>query len=277
MPIFSNREKLHTVKTIYLIEPNERNTNKIVEDLCRDTYDNVFINFVAPVPNDVFERFGKSLAKFNCLFKIRQVLEHAVNFVSLSKDLFSLNSAKSYQLLKSPSLNKQEAILRIAQGLYSACRTLRVTPKIFYPPGISADIVKLVEQHFKDYASSKEFEEEKEENVLQTVTVILLDRDVDLASVLMHPWQYAALLNDLLEIKCNKVEANIDGKSKTCRTLTQLLEYEYDLDPKSDAFWAENLHSPFPLVADEVDKQFNKWKTDYESMTHKKITEDVND
>ena len=32
---------------------------------------------------------------------------------------------------------------------------------------------------------------------------------------------------------------------------------------------------PFPYVSDDIDKELNDWKNDYESMGHKKLNKDV--
>lgn len=38
--------------------------------------------------------------------------------------------------------------------------------------------------------------------------VFLVDRNIDLASIFLHPWQYGALIHDLLRIENNKVMTN---------------------------------------------------------------------
>ena len=49
------------------------------------------------------------------------------------------------------------------------------------------------------------------------MTLILLPRNLDHGNLLMHPWHYGALIDDVLGIKINKVELNnaiTNNKSK---------------------------------------------------------------
>ena len=48
-----------------------------------------------------------------------------------------------------------------------------------------------------------------------------------------------------------------------------LKEMEYDLDEHLDPFWSKNQYVPFPFVAEEIEKELNQWKEDYEKMGHK--------
>ena len=54
------------------------------------------------------------------------------------------------------------------------------------------------------------------------------------------------------------------------------LETEYDLDNQHDKFWAEKINVPFPYVSDDIDKDLNEWKSEYDAMGHKKLNKDVN-
>ena len=54
-----------------------------------------------------------------------------------------------------------------------------------------------------------------------------------------------------------------------------LLETEYDLDNQHDKFWAEKINVPFPYVSDDIDKDLNEWKNEYDAMGHKKLNKDV--
>lgn len=47
------------------------------------------------------------------------------------------------------------------------------------------------------------------------------------------------------------------------------------MDNQHDKFWAEKINVPFPYVSDDIDKELNDWKNDYESMGHKKLNKDV--
>lgn len=50
----------------------------------------------------------------------------------------------------------------------------------------------------------------------------------------------------------------------------------YDLDSK-DFFWARNAASPFPSVAEEIDTELTKYKSDAAEITRSTGVSDVND
>lgn len=101
----------------------------------------------------------------------------------------------------------------------------------------------------------------------QFLTVLLiLDRNVDLVSMLAHGWTYQALISDCLEIKLNRVVV----------TQQQQPKRSYDLDSK-DFFWARNAANPFPQVAEEIDVELNKYKQDAAEITRSTGVSDVND
>lgn len=96
------------------------------------------------------------------------------------------------------------------------------------------------------------------------LVLLILDRNIDLVSMISHGWTYQALVSDCLEIKLNRV------------VVTQPQKRSYDLDSK-DFFWAKNAPNPFPQVAEEIDTELNKYKQDAAEITRSTGVSDVND
>lgn len=94
--------------------------------------------------------------------------------------------------------------------------------------------------------------------------LLILDRNIDLASTVSHGWTYQALVSDCLEIKLNRV------------VVPEPQKRSYDLDAK-DFFWARNAASPFPAVAEDIDVELNKYKQDAAEITRSTGVSDVND
>lgn len=94
--------------------------------------------------------------------------------------------------------------------------------------------------------------------------LLILDRNVDLASMLSHGWTYQTLVSDCLEMKLNRVVVNEPQKRS------------YDLDSK-DFFWAKNAANPFPQVAEDIDTELNRYKSDAAEITRSTGVSDVND
>lgn len=94
--------------------------------------------------------------------------------------------------------------------------------------------------------------------------LLILDRNVDLVSMVSHGWTYQALVSDCLEMKLNRVVVAAPQKRS------------YDLDSK-DFFWAKNAANPFPQVAEDIDTELNKYKQDAAEITRSTGVSDVND
>lgn len=56
----------------------------------------------------------------------------------------------------------------------------------------------------------------------------------------------------------------------------KLSKKSYDFDSK-DYFWAKNAANPFPQVAEDIDSELNRYKTDAAEITRSTGMSDVND
>ncbi len=50
------------------------------------------------------------------------------------------------------------------------------------------------------------------------------------------------------------------------------VEVDYELDVANDEFWRKSLNTPFPYVAENMEKEVEKWQQQYNEMGHKKIS-----
>ena len=95
--------------------------------------------------------------------------------------------------------------------------------------------------------------------------MVLVDRNMDMATPLHHTWTYQALVHDVLDLNLNRInfteadspdsprEGHRHGpaykqKSKPC-----------DLNP-IDKFWATHRGSPFPTVAESIQEDLEEYK-----------------
>lgn len=96
--------------------------------------------------------------------------------------------------------------------------------------------------------------------------LVLLDRNVDLTTMLSHSWTYQSLVHDVLNMKLNKItvempaEENNPAKGKSKKI--------YDLT-SSDFFWTKHAGAPVVEAADSVDAELNKWREESAAMTKK--------
>ena len=101
-----------------------------------------------------------------------------------------------------------------------------------------------------------------------SLVLLILDRNLDLTSMISHGWTYQALVSDCLHFKLNRVVVPQGPGSEQKRS--------YDLDSK-DYFWARNAPNPFPHVAEDIDAELNKYKQDAAEITRSTGVSNVND
>ena len=93
----------------------------------------------------------------------------------------------------------------------------------------------------------------------QRPLLIVLDRNVDMATVFHHTWTYQAMAHDVLDLSLNRlvVEESI-GKSAGggARSKTRACELN-----GTDKFWAGNKGSPFPTVAEAIQEQLELYRS----------------
>ncbi|KAH7886004.1 Sec1-like protein [Phlebopus sp. FC_14] len=293
--LHSLRPSLPDVPAVYFVAPTLDNIRRIAEDLEKCLYESFYLNFVEPLPRALLEELAASVASSGTSELVEQVLDQYLSFIAPSPSLFSLLSPPtsiqtsqsgssqpkpyfSYKLLNSPFSTEQHIdveIERIACGLFSAVVTAGHVPIIRAPKGNAAEMVaKKLESKIRDAllsaprdhgtATSLFTQDSSGLSNLQRPLLLILDRNIDLVSMISHGWTYQALVSDCLEIKLNRV------------VVTQPQKRSYDLDSK-DFFWAKNAANPFPQVAEEIDAELNKYRQDASEITRATGVSDVND
>ncbi|KAJ3505637.1 hypothetical protein NLJ89_g7315 [Agrocybe chaxingu] len=293
--LHSLRPSLPDVPAVYFVSPTLANIRRIAEDLKKSLYESFHLNFVEPLPRALLEELASSVAQDGTS---ELMVDQYLSFIAPSPSLFSLlppppptQSAMSsqtpsagpvstYTLLNSPSSTEQqieEEIERVASGLFSAVATNGHVPIIRAPRGNAAEMIaKKLETKIRDAILSSARSHTSPTSLfaqdstglsnLQRPLLLILDRNIDLVSILAHGWTYQALISDCLEFKLNRVTVAPPKETKK----------SYDLDSK-DFFWADNAANPFPQVAEEIDSALNKYKQDAAEITRSTGVSDVSD
>jgi len=92
----------------------------------------------------------------------------------------------------------------------------------------------------------------------QRPVLILLDRNVDLATPLHHTWTYQALTHDVLDLALNRVVIEDDEKSTASGAKSKMKSC--DLDSR-DRFWTNHKGSPFPTVAEAIQEELEQYRS----------------
>jgi hypothetical protein len=160
-----------------------------------------------------------------------------------------------------------EIMNRIVDSLFSVFVTLGTVPIIRSPKGNAAEMVakkleKKLRENLADARNNLLHSDTQSGNFnFQRPLLIVLDRNVDMATPLHHTWTYQALAHDLLNLNLNRViieESTPTGgaraKNRTC-----------ELDTK-DKFWSGHKGSPFPTVAEAIQEELEQYRSSEEEV-----------
>lgn len=269
-----------------------------VQDLRNSLYEAYYINFTSAISRPLLESFAAQVARDGTGELVQQVFDQYLDYIVLEPSLFTLlprhatappavtngtpasSSSQpldcTYARLNASSAGQAEVEAetdRIAAALFSSLATMGTLPIIRCPRGNAAELVaRKLEGKLKDHmstakGSSNLFTGGGNEGGLvgssswnqQRPLLIILDRNLDLVPMLSHSWTYQALVQDVLELKLNRVTLQVTENTVTSKRA-------YDLDSK-DFFWSRNSATPFPQVAEEIDVELNRYKQDAAEIT----------
>ena len=286
--INSPRYPIPDVPVLYLVEPTAANIQLICSDLARGLYSPAYVNFLSSIPRPLLEEFAAQIAATNTAESISQIYDQYLNFIVSEPDLFSLGMGKeAYWMLNSAKATDAEvdsSIDRIVSGLFSVSVTMGSIPIIRCPQGGAAqDIAAKLDRKLRDHVlNSKDNLFSSANQAQASVTylpssrpvLIIVDRKVDLIPMLSHSWTYQSLVHDVLKMHLNRITVNVSGDASAAPKTRS-----YDLSP-DDFFWARNASVPFPQVAEDIDSELTRYKTDADDITKKtgvSNIEDLND
>ncbi|OXV09236.1 hypothetical protein Egran_03002 [Elaphomyces granulatus] len=271
------RYPIPDVPVIYLVEPTATNIQLIVSDLSRGLYSPAYVNFLASVPRPLLEDFAAQIASTNTAEHISQVYDQYLNFIVAEPDLFSLGLGNgSYWKINSAQTSDEDldAIVdKVVSGLFSVSVTMGAIPIIRCPKGGAAELIATkLDRKLRDHIlNSKDnlFSSSKRASPgvpSSRPVMIIVDRNVDLIPMLSHSWTYQSLVQDVLQVRLNRitVETPVDESNPAKGTTKRA----YDLN-SNDFFWKRNAGVPFPQVAEDIDAELTRYKEDANEITKK--------
>jgi len=248
LPLHSVRHPVPEVPAVYLVEPTEENIARIIEDVKNRTYNQFYINFSSSIPNHILENFARGVSSvLTTASPIAQVVDRYVNFISLGPNVCSLRMPQAYKTLNVSADDRIiEAFLdQCAAGIVSTVVTIGALPVIRAAPGGAASMIaqkvneklRILLQTGSPLAQELANNQIKDSDGTRPV-LIILDREMDMLSMLSHTWTYQSMIHDVLEMNLNKV--NITNEEN--------VKEEYYLDT-TDEFFLANMYEPFAEVA----------------------------
>lgn len=252
------------VPVVYFVRPTNDNLTQITRDLHSQLYESASVNFVSPLPRALLETFAaENVATAS---QITQVYDHYLNYVVSEANLFSLALPSIYSQLASPKMDEDglNAIVdQIVSGLFSVVVTQGEIPIIRCPRGNAAEMVaQKLDSKLRDHVNNLKLSA----NPLSRPVLMILDRNIDLSSMLQHSSNYMGLVHDVFESERGQIRiARDNGTTES-----------YDVAP-SDFFWNQNSLLSFPEVAESMDNEVNKYKEEYSQITGGANINDMDD
>ncbi|KAK6636247.1 hypothetical protein RUM43_009905 [Polyplax serrata] len=278
MQLHSDRDAIPDVPAVYFVLPTEENLGRIGQDFQKNLYDYYHLNFISPISRERLEDLAAFALEANAVAQIQKVFDQYLNFISLEDDMFILQQQDrdkiSYYALNRGDIKDSEIesiIDTMVDSLFSVFATLGTVPIIGSPRGNAAEMLaekldKKLRDNLKDTRNSLFLMDVTQASnySFQRPLLIILDRNVDMATPLHHTWTYQALAHDVLDLKLNRVvveepmgntpTGGARSKSKTCQ-----------LDSK-DTFWMTHKGSPFPTVAEAIQEELEQYKSSEEEV-----------
>lgn len=147
---------------------------------------------------------------------------------------------------------------RVASGLLSTVRVMGALPIIRCAPGgasemLTRELNSLLKENISSRGPAQALFEECLVNDRTRPLLLITDRITDLFPVFQHASTYQALINDLLQLKLNRV--TIDIPEKEGGPPAKPTKKTYDLNTQADAFLNRYAGSPFPEAVDANEKE----------------------
>ena len=215
---------------MYFCLPSDENLERISRDLEANLYGKYYFNFISPISRQKLEDLASHSIQTNTVAQIEKVFDQFVHFISLEQSMFTLrhqtnfsapNNLSFYSMSRSEMTDTEmEAIMDdIVDGLFAVCVTLGTIPVIRCPKGNAAEVIskkldKKLRENLRDTRNSLFMNDNMQGGhfSFHRPILVILDRQVDLATPLHHTWTYQALAHDVLQYSLNRVSMSETDK-----------------------------------------------------------------
>ena len=278
--LHTDRDPIPDVPAIYFVMPTDDNIQRICRDFQNGLYESYYLNFISAISRQKLEDIASAAVQSGSVQQVSKVVDQYLNFISLEDDLFSLRHQDrepiSYYAINRGDVkdSEMEATMDIiVDSLFSVFVTLGTVPIIRCPRGNAAEMVsekldKKLRENLRDARNSLfAAEAAPGQFSFQRPLLVVLDRNLDLATMMHHTWTYQALIHDVLDLRLNRVEIEevIDEPAHSPSRKPRTKKKAYDMSAK-DQFWAAQKGSPFPTVAEAVQESLDAYRAEEEEV-----------
>lgn len=271
--LHSDRDTIPEAPAIYFCAPTEENLGRIAQDFQNGLYDVYHLNFISPISRQKLEDLSAAALSAGCVANIHKVYDQYVNFITLEDDMFVLKHQNS-DSLSYYSINRantsdtemEEMMENIVDSLFSIFVTIGNVPIIRALKGTAAEMVarkleKKLRENLWDARNNLFHMDATQASAFsfQRPLLLILDRNIDMATPFHHTWTYQALAHDVLEFSLNRVVIEDDDENKGHGGARRKHKKSHDLDA-NDKFWKTHKGSPFPTVAEAIQEELEQYR-----------------
>uniref|UniRef100_A0A8C3UR84 Sec1 family domain-containing protein 1 n=1 Tax=Catharus ustulatus TaxID=91951 RepID=A0A8C3UR84_CATUS len=272
--LHSDRDPIPDVPAIYFVMPTEENIDRMCQDLRNQLYESYYLNFISAISRSKLEDIANAAIGANAVTQVAKVFDQYLNFITLEDDMFVLcNQNKelvSYRAINRPDITdtEMETIMdTIVDSLFCFFVTLGAIPIIRCSRGTAAEMVavkldKKLRENLRDARNSLFTGDTlgAGQFSFQRPLLVLVDRNIDLATPLHHTWTYQALVHDDFHLNRVNLEESAGTESTPAGARPKKKNKKsYDLSA-SDKFWQKHKGSPFPEVAESVQQELESYR-----------------
>ncbi|XP_032882879.1 sec1 family domain-containing protein 1 isoform X1 [Amblyraja radiata] len=284
--LHSDRDPIPDVPAIYFVMPTEENVDRVCQDLRNQLYESYYLNFISAISRSKLEDIASAALSTNAVAQVAKLFDQYLNFITLEDDMFVLcNQNKeliSYHAINRPDITDTEMEIimdTLVDSLFCFFVTMGAVPIIRCARGNAADMVavkldKKLRENLRDARNSLFTGDSLGggQFSFQRPLLVLVDRNIDLATPLHHTWTYQALVHDVLDFHLNRVNLEetpgIESSSAGARPKKKTKK-TYDLTA-ADNFWQRHKGSPFPEVAESVQQELDSYRAQEDEVKHLK-------
>ncbi|KFO78175.1 Sec1 family domain-containing protein 1, partial [Cuculus canorus] len=254
--LHSDRDAIPDVPAVYFVMPTEENIDRMCQDLRNQLYESYYLNFISAISRSKLEDIANAAIGANAVTQVSKVFDQYLNFITLEDDMFVLcNQNKelvSYRAINRPDITdtEMETIMdTIVDSLFCFFVTLGAIPIIRCSRGTAAEMVavkldKKLRENLRDARNSLFTGDTlgAGQFSFQRPLLVLVDRNIDLATPLHHTWTYQALVHDVLDFHLNRVNLEESTGMETSPAGARPKKKNkksYDLTA-SDKFWQKH-------------------------------------
>ncbi|KAK1442743.1 Sec1 like protein [Babesia gibsoni] len=209
MSIGEKREPIPGVDAVYLVTPKEENIAAILADAKSKKYKQLHINFTTYTTDEFLTDLAKRFVEANASSYIASVTDCYVHFASFALSTFSLQIPKCFKELYGLQADSCADVVldMVVDRLFSVVVTMGSLPIIRAPKIISpaTTVAEKLNKKLYDLINSRTQLGISLSGSFNRPVLVIMDRTVDLSSMIQHSWNYQPLLHDSFGINDDKV------------------------------------------------------------------------